>query len=60
MDEFVEIRGEEGLAVRARPGSPRGGRTDPAPDETQPDTDIRPTGDTQLEERGVLEALSGA
>jgi hypothetical protein len=60
MDEFVEVRGEEGLTVRARPGSPRRGRTDPAPDEAQPDTDVRPIGDAQLEERGILEALGGA
>jgi hypothetical protein len=60
MDEFVEVRGEEGLTVRARPGSPRRGRTDPPPDEAEPDTDVRPIRDAQLEERGILEALSGA
>lgn len=62
MDEFVEVRGEEGLTVRARPRSPRRGRTEPAPspDEAAPDTDVRPIRDAQLEERGILEALSGA
>jgi hypothetical protein len=60
MDEFVEVRGEEGPTVRARSGSPRGGRTDPAPDEAEHDRDVRHIGDAQLEEQGILKALSGA
>jgi hypothetical protein len=60
MDEFVEVRREEGPTVQARPGSPRRGRTDPARDGAQPDTDVRHIGDAQLEELGILEALSGA
>jgi hypothetical protein len=61
MDEFVEIREEEGLSVRAGPGSPRRGRTDPppSPDEAEPDPEVRLIRDAQLEERGILEALSG-
>jgi hypothetical protein len=60
MDEFVEVREEHGLAVRTGPGSPRAGQTDPPADQTESSAEAGPTRDALLEERGILEALSGA